>query len=218
METSNILNDIMHTIAQSVLTPSVAILLFFMAISVIELGGFVVECIIERRKFKADIPLLLKNINEQSLENVPELIQNSGLLKRHRNALIKLLENKNMPKVAMTALANRLLTNEENTYKKSLELAEIICKVAPMFGLLGTLIPLGPGLLALGEGNVDILSQSMLVAFDTTISGIISAGICFIIVTIRRRWYSDYISLLETIMESLLEKVHPTCEAEKVLN
>lgn len=218
METSNILKDIMHTIAQTVLTPSVAILLLFMAISVIELGGFVVECIIERRKFKADIPLLLKNINEQSLDNIPELIQNSGLLKRHRNALIKLLENKNMPKVAMTALANRLLTNEENAYKKSLELAEIICKVAPMFGLLGTLIPLGPGLLALGEGNVDILSKSMLVAFDTTISGIISAGICFILVTIRRRWYSDYISLLETIMESILEKVHPTCENEKVLN
>lgn len=39
-----------------------------------------------------------------------------------------------------------------------------------MLGLLGTLIPLGPGIIALGQGDTQTLSTSLLTAFDTTIA------------------------------------------------
>lgn len=49
-----------------------------------------------------------------------------------------------------------------------------MAKLSPMLGLMGTLIPLGPGLAALGDGDVKILSTAMSVAFDTTVLGLLS--------------------------------------------
>lgn len=209
MEITEFLKNIMHEIAQGTLLPAIGILLILMLVAIIELGGFIFESIFERRKFSADIPKLLKSINASNMDEIPDLISESGLLKRQRRALMELYDNREMSHVMMEALALRLLTREENRYIKAIEPCNIVAKIAPMLGLLGTLIPLGPGLLALGKGDVELLSQSMLVAFDTTISGIISAGICFVIVTVRKRWYRDYISLLENIMDAVLEKAHP---------
>lgn len=59
----------------------------------------------------------------------------------------------------------------------------MIAKLGPMFGLLGTLIPLGPGIVALGQGDTVTLSESMNVAFDTTIAGVISAAVASVIST-----------------------------------
>jgi biopolymer transport protein ExbB/TolQ len=78
-------------------------------------------------------------------------------------------------------------------------------KLGPMFGLLGTLIPLGPGIIALGRGDTYTLSSSLLTAFDTTIAGLIAAAVATVISTIRKRWYSRYVGLMEAVMECLLE-------------
>ena len=82
----------------------------------------------------------------------------------------------------------------------------MIAKLGPMFGLLGTLIPLGPGIVALGQGDTVTLSESMNVAFDTTIAGVISAA-ASVISHIRKRWYNDDMVSLETLMEAVLEEV-----------
>ena len=76
----------------------------------------------------------------------------------------------------------------------------------PMFGLLGTLIPLGPGLIALGQGDTKTLSASLLIAFDTTIAGLISGAVAFVITSIRKRWYDSYLVSMETLMEAILDK------------
>ena len=70
-----------------------------------------------------------------------------------------------------------------------------------MFGLMGTLIPLGPGLIALGQGDTKTLSSSLLIAFDTTVAGLISAAVSYIISSVRNRWYEEYMVNLETVME-----------------
>jgi biopolymer transport protein ExbB/TolQ len=75
-----------------------------------------------------------------------------------------------------------------------------------MFGLMGTLIPLGPGLIALAQGDTKTLSDSLLIAFDTTVAGLISAAISFVISGIRKGWYEQYMTGLETIMETILEE------------
>lgn len=41
-------------------------------------------------------------------------------------------------------------------------------QLGPILGLLGTLIPLGPGLAALGSGDIVTLAEALTVAFDTT--------------------------------------------------
>ena len=89
-----------------------------------------------------------------------------------------------------------------NFAKKRIERADFITKLSPMLGLMGTLIPLGPGLAALGEGNIKILSTAMSVAFDTTVLGLLSGMAGFVIARLRRRWYDKALSLMEQKKEA----------------
>jgi biopolymer transport protein ExbB/TolQ len=96
----------------------------------------------------------------------------------------------------------RLMKTNNNSYvlfhaKRRIERADFLTRLAPMLGLMGTLIPLGPGLAALGDGDVKILSSAMSVAFDTTVLGLLAGLIGFVISKLRRRWYDKALSLME---------------------
>lgn len=77
----------------------------------------------------------------------------------------------------------------ENYANKRLERSDLLAKSGPILGLMGTLIPLGPGLAALNSGNLDILSTAITVAFDTTVVGLLAGLIAFVVARMRRRWY-----------------------------
>lgn len=77
----------------------------------------------------------------------------------------------------------------ESYASKRLERSDLLAKGGPILGLMGTLIPLGPGLAALNSGNLDILSTAIIVAFDTTVIGLLAGLIAFIVARMRRRWY-----------------------------
>ncbi len=201
------LSSVLHMIGQALLIPCLLILMGFMAISVWELGSIIVEYFMERRKIKSNIPILIKNISTSDKENIGKLIDESLLLRRQKKVLHILLEAENMSKASLTALAQRLLATEEDYYECATMLTDLTVKLGPVFGLLGTLIPLGPGIIALGQGDTATLSTSLGVAFDTTIAGLISAAICYVISGIRKHWYNDYIITIETIMISILEEV-----------
>ena len=78
-------------------------------------------------------------------------------------------------------------------------------RLGPTLGLMGTLIPMGPGLAALGGGDIQGLADAIVIAFDTTVVGLAAGGVAYVISKIRRRWYEEDISNLETLMESVLE-------------
>lgn len=80
---------------------------------------------------------------------------------------------------------------------KRIERTDFLTRIAPMLGLMGTLIPLGPGLAALGAGELDILTTAMSVAFDTTVLGLLVGIVGFVIGRLRRRWYSDTLDFIE---------------------
>ncbi len=65
---------------------------------------------------------------------------------------------------------------------------------------MGTLIPLGPGLTALGTGNLDILATALTVAFDTTVVGLLIGLFAYAIGRIRRRWYEQTWQLMTAEM------------------
>lgn len=81
--------------------------------------------------------------------------------------------------------------------RRRIDRADLLARVGPMLGLMGTLIPLGPGLAALGRGELDVLAQAVTVAFNTTVLGLLAGILGFVIGRLRRRWYDAAIARLE---------------------
>lgn len=199
------INDILRTIVSSLQIPVIIVLLLIIVVTILLLGSLVVEACTERRRMKVKIPNLVDELIGKDVEQSIIIIETSGLLEHQKDTLKKLLTRALAPEMTREALARQLLYEEEQYYSKSTMISDAILRIAPMFGLLGTLIPLGPGLIALGQGDTATLSQSLLTAFDTTAAGVISAAVAFLISMIRKRWYDSYITGMETITETLLE-------------
>lgn len=97
----------------------------------------------------------------------------------------------------------KILQDTELAMDKALEPIRLGVRVGPMLGLMGTLIPLGPALLGLAEGNIKQLADSLVIAFTTTVVGIVVGGICYGASTIRARWYRQDLSDLEYAVDIL---------------
>lgn len=82
--------------------------------------------------------------------------------------------------------------------RRRIERADFLTRIAPMLGLMGTLIPLGPGLAGLGQGELSILTGAIRVAFDTTVIGLLVGVIGFVLGRLRRRWYDQLLAELES--------------------
>ncbi len=71
---------------------------------------------------------------------------------------------------------------------RRLEWLRIVSRTAPMLGLIATMIPMGPALLALGSNDGAAVGRNMVAAFSSVILALLAASICFFILTVRRRW------------------------------
>lgn len=74
-----------------------------------------------------------------------------------------------------------------------------ITRIAPMLGLMGTLIPLGPALQALASGDIARLSSNLVVAFTTTVVGVFLGCAAFSMNLLRKGWYERDLSDLEHV-------------------
>lgn len=62
-------------------------------------------------------------------------------------------------------------------------------RLGPALGLAGTLIPLGPALMALAENNLKALSSGLIIAFGTTVLGLFCGALGWIVSSTQERWY-----------------------------
>lgn len=203
---SEAVKDVLRAVSSALQMPTIVILLLLILVTVIMLGSLLAEYFTERRRLKVRIPLLIDNMQNKTAAELEQIIGKSGLLKRQKKAAKELIIRETLPEATREALARQLIFEEENRYAKITRITDLVAKIAPMFGLMGTLIPLGPGLMALGQGDTKTLSSSLLIAFDTTVAGLISAAVAYVISAVRKRWYQQYMVGLETIMETILEE------------
>lgn len=198
------LNDTLRAIASALQIPVTVVLLLLLAATVLMLGSLIAEVFTERRHLKVKMPQLMDDLRAQQ-RPVAEVLRDSGLLKRQKKALLELTHHPELTCDMREALARRLIFEEQAHYDRITKITDMIARLGPMFGLLGTLIPLGPGIIALGQGDTYTLSMSLLTAFDTTIAGLSAAAVAFVISAIRKNWYENYMTALETAMEGILE-------------
>jgi biopolymer transport protein ExbB/TolQ len=203
----------LHAVSQGLLVPVIVGLLVFFSYVLVELGALLSEYRARRglRPLKAgDLAHSLR-----ATRDLHRVLNDGALPPVLREALAKVVNLRAISPGLRRAVARRILDEEEMRRARVVDRTDLMVRLGPALGLMGTLIPLGPGLAALGRGDVKGLAQAVIIAFDTTVVGLAVGGMAFFISRVRRRWYQDYLSILETLMECVLEAVDRD-EQEKV--
>ena len=198
--------SILYTFSSSLLYPVVIILILMSLLSLIMIGEFLSEYAKRSR-------------DTNNLESVCLEVQNS--IKRSNfdfaaEALRKIKQNFIVTSFAHAAAGhlekNRVPAiewlSEEYEIKmaKKLEQTRIISTVAPMLGLMGTLIPLGPALIGLSQGDIVQLANNLMIAFATTVVGLFAGSISYVLTQVRKRWYWQDMADIDYILDSLEAK------------
>lgn len=88
---------------------------------------------------------------------------------------------------------------------KQLEFLKLVTKVAPMLGLIATMIPMGPALKSLADGNIQGISENLSIAFAAVIFALAAASLTFITVSIKKRWLAQDLVELKQDLEAAQE-------------
>ena len=190
------IHDILRAVSGALEVPVIVLLVLFLLAAAALVGWLISESCTERRHLKLALPALM-----ETLRTAPDreaAVEESGLPRRQKDALLELLRHPDFTDATREALAIELLEREQDRYDSIVKLSELLARLAPMLGLLGTLIPLG-------QGDTYTLSTSLLTAFDTTIAGLVAAALAIVVSAIRRRWYREYGSVLEALCTEVLE-------------
>ena len=203
---SEMLSSALHVISQSLLIPVIVGLLAFMLYAIISFGGLISEYTNRIRISTEEIEKIISDFaNYGTAEGIKEVMDKSSVPTGYKNIIIKIASHPEMGSKSLEALARKLIEKEEAMAAKSLEKTDIVTRLGPTLGLMGTLIPMGPGLAALGSGDINTLANAIIIAFDTTVVGLAAGGIAYVISKVRRRWYEEYLSNLDALCEAALE-------------
>ena len=90
---------------------------------------------------------------------------------------------------------------------RELDWLRTTARIAPMLGLVATMIPMGPALKALSDGNVQGISENLIIAFTAVIFALLAASIAFWIASIRKQWLVHDIRFSEQWRENNLPQL-----------
>lgn len=77
----------------------------------------------------------------------------------------------------------------------------LVARAGPTLGLMATLIPMGPALLALADDDVGALARSLVVAFTATIVGLLIGLLGAVMGTVRRHWYAADLAAIGGLLD-----------------
>ena len=112
------------------------------------------------------------------------------------------------PRNTLAARIDHLVGQIEAALAQDVNRMRVAVRLGPLLGLVGTLIPLGPGLMALNEGDLGQLASQLVVAFSTTVVGLLIGGISYAI-AMARAHTADLVvgdvELVASLVSTLLE-------------
>lgn len=203
------LTSLIHILSESLLTPVVISLVAFLVVVILVMGSYINEAISRKPIKSKELEELIRDISfSKDYNQIKEVINSSNLFKFQKEILIRIANNHDIGPEARKSLASELITEEETILIKNTSKTDVLVRLGPIFGLLGTLIPLGPGLAALGSGNIEVLAQSLTIAFDTTVIGLTVGSMAYIVSKFRKQWYEKDLITVETIAEAELESLN----------
>ena len=203
------LTAIFHIFSESFLTPVAVLLIVSCIIVILALGGMINEYISRKPIESKDFEELLRRISfSTNVDQMKNEINNSNLFTYQKEVLNRIADNYDIGLDARKALAGELISAEESKLIKRTNKTDILVRVGPSLGLLGTLIPLGPGIAALGRGDIATLAQALTIAFDTTVTGLTIGALSYLISKYKKQWYESELIDIETLAEAELETIN----------
>lgn len=205
---SELLIAALNVVSQSLQIPVIIFLLIFAVFAIFAFGGLISDynCRIKlNREYKEKLIFAL--VNASSIDELKSIVSDSEIYDNQKEVLLKVVNAHSLSIESRESWALNLIEDEEVVMAKSLERLDIVTRIGPTLGLMGTLIPMGPGLAALGSGDVSTLANAIIVAFDTTVVGIGAGAVAYVVAKIRRRWYEEYSSNLQLFVNAVLENL-----------
>ena len=205
---SEVLTSGLNMIAQSLQIPVIIFLVVFAFFAILTLGSLVSEYTSRKKITPDSLEKLIYSISKAtSSDELMNIFKNAKLYENQKVVLVKVLRAESLTSQTRETLARKLIEFEETKLGKTIERTDIVTRIGPTLGLMGTLIPMGPGLAALGAGDVNTLANAIIVAFDTTVVGIGAGAVGYFVSKIRRRWYEEDLSNLDALCDALLDKL-----------
>ncbi|WP_296863568.1 MotA/TolQ/ExbB proton channel family protein [uncultured Methanobrevibacter sp.] len=203
------LTSLIHILSESLLTPVIVLLVISIVIVILSFGGLINEYISRKPIKSKDLEDLIRKISfSTNVDQMKEEIANGDLFDYQKEVLTRIADNYDIGPDARKALASELISAQETRLIKKTNKTDILVRVGPSLGLLGTLIPLGPGLAALGSGDIATLAESLTIAFDTTVTGLTVGALSFLISKYKKQWYESELIDVETVAEAVLETIN----------
>ena len=182
------LTSLIHIISESLLTPVVILIIIVVVIVILAFGGLINEYISRKPITSKDLEDLVRRVSfSANVGQMKEEIKNSNLFDYQKEVLTRIADNHDIGPEARKALASELISAEETRLIKKTNKTDIIVRVGPILGLLGTL---------------------MTIAFDTTVTGLSAGAVAFFVSKYKKQWYETELIDMETVAEAELETIN----------
>ena len=175
-----LIEQTMYQLSDFFMAPVLCLIALLFIYSLFASGQFFSQTLQRRRHYKSFIQLL-----NSRLGNKPDLILNGYPMASLANEI---------PNISQDQLDVAAL--------KELEGVRNVSRLAPMLGLIATMIPMGPALKSLADGNIQGISENLIVAFSAVIFGLIIASITFWIASVKKRWMVEELVALMPLVNN----------------
>ena len=127
----------------------------------------------------------------------------SGPVRRYHDELAALLAGTPREEDIQNLLRKRI---QERL--SSLDRFQLATRLGPALGLIGTLVPMGTALAGLGQGDFSVMTSELVLAYTTTVVGLVIGSLAYLIGMIRRRFAEDDVREMEYLTERMYHEIH----------
>jgi biopolymer transport protein ExbB/TolQ len=155
----------------------------------------------ERRGFDIDLWLrrgMVLHADESRLRSLPSALRR----------LLSEVEQGRIDNTLADGGLEHLVLESEERIRRTLNGPRMLVKVGPALGLIGTLIPMGTSLASLAAGNLEAMSGQMVVAFTTTIIGLATGTLAYVVAALRLSWVNEAVREQRFLAERVAGELH----------
>ena len=207
MAVQSFLQTIIYIISSSLLIPVMFFLVALICWILFQGGALFAEWI-ERKKIKKIVDINELIDKTVSYKIIPEEIFPYFTVNvvKYFKRLNEIIKNKDDEFIEVKV--ENLLQEKEIKMQKEVDKIKIVVRIGPSLGLMGTLIPMGTGLASFSSGDITKLSSSLIIAFTTTVVGLVIGSLAYFFAVVKERWIQEDMKSIELFTEIMMNLVN----------